>query len=141
MNGGVYLILLLFLFVIGCDSDKRCIGYGVVSSGGSVPDIENRHEHCKKGDIIDVYTKSQVAALEDLGRKPSRFLGRDTFDLRKNEVSDVCDFTKPIVYLGRTISGRTDSPQESRDEVNWFACAYRGAMRPPIFSPKLREGK
>jgi hypothetical protein len=141
MNGGVYVVLLVFLIVIGCDSDRRCIGYGVVSSGGFVPDIENRHGHCKKGDVIDVYTQSRVAALPDFSLKRGRTLGRDTFDLRKDEVSDVCDFTKPIVWVGRTISAWENTPHESREEVNWFACAYRGEMRKPIFSPKFYEGQ
>lgn len=125
-------VLLATLLVLsaGCsDSGKQCFGYGTsVSYKKPLLGVENRFAHCSKGDVIDVYSKVLTTAF---GKPKSESVVTElaNFALRVNEVAEYCDFSKPIVFLGKTNAGLEGVPD---DQVNWFACVFIGKKRDSV---------
>ena len=121
-------LLAAFLGLLaGCsDTGKKCFGYGTsVSDKKPLLGVENRFAHCSKGDVIDVYSKALTTAF---GKPKSESVVTElsNFALRVNEVAEYCDFSKPIVFLGKTNAGLEGVPD---NQVHWFACVYIGKKR------------
>ena len=77
--------------------------------------MNDRFGGCSKGDIISVYTMSLNEA------KPPDLHNVDYYSMRKNELSDYCDFNKPIIKIGETHLEET--------KIYWFNCVYLGKKR------------
>jgi hypothetical protein len=126
-------LLAAFLgLLVGCaDTGKKCFGYGTsVSDEKPLLGVENRFAHCSKGDVIDVYSKALTTAF---GKPKSESVVTEltNFALRANEVAEYCDFSKPIVFLGKTNAGLGVVPD---DQVHWFACVYIGKKRESVLA-------
>ncbi len=86
---------------------------------------KGRFMHCKKGDIISVYTMS----LKESKHTPSLH-DVDFFSMRANEISTACSFDHPIVFIGETELEKT--------KIRWFNCVFTGKERQSRFEPNIQ---
>ena len=99
----------------------QCFGVGgsVLEERGVHLKLENRFQHCQKGDILSVYTKSLDNAADAIDI--------NSFAMRINEVGEFCDFRYPVVAIGET------RLREDSLTVRWFSCVYLGQKRDSRF--------
>lgn len=119
----VVLTIALYLNVVPTVAgETQCFGVGgsVLEGSGAQLKMDIRFEHCKKGDVISVYTKSLNSTEGDA-------TDINAFAMRINEVTEFCDFAYPIVPIGAT-----QLPKYGLT-THWFSCVYLGSRRAARF--------
>lgn len=120
---------ILILVILSClypdlsfADSTECFGVGgsALEEPGAHLKMDNRFEHCKKGDVINVYTKS-------LDKTEGDATYINVFAMRINEVASFCDYNYPVVFIGETKLPKNNLT------ARWFSCVYLGEKRTSRF--------